>query len=76
MVDFRKYGHIWLKIGGDKGGKYMKTSFQISNLPRPNSVENTCVFSIFGASDSPLNLHVALDRYTDQIHQLQSTLWR
>ena len=64
---------IWVKIGGDKGGKSMKGSFQICNILRPNSVQNTIVFSIF---DSLTNLHVALDRYNEQIMQLQSTLWR
>ena len=54
----------------------MKTVFQICNVLKPNSVENTCVFSVFEATDSPLNLHIALDRYADQIHQLQSTSWR
>ena len=29
---------IWVKIGGDKGGKSMKISFQISTTLSPNSV--------------------------------------
>ena len=54
----------------------MKASFQICNIPRPNSVQNTVIFSIFEAQDSVVNLHVALDRYSDQIKHLHSTLWR
>ena len=32
---------IWVKIRGDKGGGSFKMSFQICNVPHPNSVENT-----------------------------------
>ena len=67
---------IWVKIGGDKGGKSFKTSFQIFNVPRPNSVQNTCVFAVFEANNTPTNLHVALDRFKSQITSLQSTVWR
>ena len=52
-------GEIWLKIGGDKGGKSVKSSFQICNTPNPNSVQNTVVFSVFQAKDTPINLHIA-----------------
>ena len=67
---------IWVKIGGDKGGKSFKMSFQICNVPSPNSVQNTCVFAIFEAKDTTTNLHVALDRFKGQIKSLQSTVWR
>ncbi|KAL5487179.1 hypothetical protein EMCRGX_G019751 [Ephydatia muelleri] len=58
---------IWLKIGGDKGGGTFKMTFQIVNVATPNSVHNTCVFSCFAAGDSVTNLHVALDRFKDQV---------
>lgn len=64
------------KIGGDKGGSTLKASFQLCNVPRPNSVQNTCVFAVFEARDSPSNLHIALDRYNEQIRALQTTEWR
>ncbi len=67
---------IWVKIGGDKGGSSMKTSFQICNVRNPNSVQNTCVFAVFQAPDTSTNLHVALDRFTDQIASLQRAMWR
>ena len=67
---------IWVKIGGDKGGGSFKMSFQICNVPHPNSVENTCVFAAFEASDSALNLHIALDRYKDQVNNFNGTKWR
>ena len=54
----------------------MKTTFQICNVPRLNSVQNTCVFSVFEAKVSPANLHIALDRFHDQVERLQMTLWR
>ena len=66
----------WVKIGGDKGGSILKAAFQLCNAPRANSVQNTCVFSVFEARDSPSNLHIALDRYHNQIGELQSTEWR
>ena len=65
---------IWVKIGGDKGGGSFKMSFQICNVPQLNSAENTCVFA--EASDSAINLHIALDRYKDQVNNLNGTKWR
>ena len=67
---------IWVKIGGDKSGGSFKMSFQICKVPHPNSVENTCVFAAFQASDSAVNLHTALDRYKDQVNNLNRTKWR
>ena len=67
---------IWVKIGGDKGGTTLKASFQGCNVARPNSLQNTCVFAVFEARDSPANLHVALDRYCEQVRSLQSSEWR
>ena len=61
---------------GDKGGKSVKVSFQICNISSPNSVQNTCVFSVFEARDTPVNLHIALHRYHEQIESLKNTTWR
>ena len=65
-----------MKIGGDKGGGSFKMSFQLGSTEKPNPVENTCVFSIFNASDTPTNLHIALARYQDQISNLTTLQWR
>ena len=51
-------------------------SFQIVNVPTPNSVHNTCVFACFAASDSVTNFHVALDRFKDQVEHLHGMKWR
>ena len=67
---------IWVKLGRDKGGTSFKINFRIVNVPHPNSIDNTCVFSVFEAVDTVTNLHVALDRYKDQITELQKTQWR
>ena len=67
---------IWIKIGGDKGGSSFKMNFQICNVATPNSNTNTCVFCAFLAYDSITKLHIALDRYSDQINDLQTTKWR
>ena len=58
-----------MKLGGDKGGNTFKMNFQIVNVPAPN----TCVFCCFAADD---NLHSALDRFRDQVKQLQGMKWR
>ena len=74
--DFIPEEEIWIKIGGDKGGSTMKVNFQILNCPNPNSPVNTCVFALFEAPDSVTNLHLALDRYRDQVDELKSLTWR
>jgi len=61
---------IWVKIGGDKGGGSMKTSFQICNVPHPNSCKNSCVFSIYEAADTTTNLNIALEPFKAQISSL------
>ncbi len=53
-----------------------KMNFQIVNTPRPNSVQNTCVFTAFEAPDSKTNLHLTLSRYKEAVSQLQSYTWR
>ena len=67
---------IWVKLGGDKGGSSFKMNFQILNVENPNSIHNTCVFTAFQAVDTLFNLHVALDRYSEQVNELQQTEWR
>ena len=67
---------VWVKVGGDKGGSSFKMSFQIVNTHYPNSIENTCVFTVFEARDNRTNLEVALEKYKPQISQLQSTSWQ
>ncbi|KAL5481350.1 hypothetical protein EMCRGX_G021488 [Ephydatia muelleri] len=47
----------------------------IVNVATPNSVHNTCVFSCFAAGDSVTNLHVALDRFNDQVEHLHGMKW-
>ena len=67
---------VWLKLGGDKGGETFKANFQIVNVAAPNSVQNTCVFCCFAAGDSFTNLHIALDRYKEQVRHFQTMKWR
>ena len=67
---------IWVKLSGDKGGESFKMSLQVVNTPHPNSVQNTCVFAAFEASDSVTNLKVALARYHEQVNRLQNESWR
>ena len=67
---------IWVKLGGDKGGKTFKMNFQLVNVPAPNSVCNMCVFSCFEAGDTITYLHNALDHHRDQVTELQRMQWR
>ena len=67
---------IWVKLGGDKVGGSFKMNFQIVNIYAPNSVHATCVFSCFEASDSIANLHVALDRFRDEVTEIRNMTWK
>jgi hypothetical protein len=53
----------WIEIRGDKGGSSFKVNFQVVNVPHPNSLQNTCVFTAFEALDSKTNLQMTLERY-------------
>ena len=67
---------VWLKLGGDKGGGTLKMCFQHLNVSSPNAPENTCVFSIFEATDTHTNLQISLGRHTEAITKLESQTWR
>jgi hypothetical protein len=67
---------VWVKICGDKGGSSFKMSLQIMNTAKPNSVKNSCVFTLFEAADKVTNLHIALDRYQSVISDLQKSKWK
>jgi len=67
---------IWLKLGGDKGGGSFKMTFQICNIAHPNSPVNTCAFCVFAANDSPANLKIGLERYKEDIADLETKTWR
>ena len=67
---------VWVKLGGDKGGSSFKMNFQLLHVINPNSIHNTCVFLAFQAGDSIFNLNVALDRYKDQVEDLQESAWK
>ena len=51
-------------------------NFQVVNTLTPNAVHNTCVFSCFEGGDSITNLHVSLDRYKDNVHDLMGMMWK
>ena len=48
--------------------------FQIVNTKAPNSSANTCVFSIFQAPDSVTNLKVVIDRFGQEIDDLEKCI--
>ena len=51
-------------------------SFQVVNTQAPNSPSNTCVFSIFEATDSTTNLKVVGDRFGEDIGRLEEHTWK
>jgi hypothetical protein len=50
--------------------------FQVANVESPNSEKNTVVFCIFEAKDSLPNIRSVLQKYKEQIKQLESMTWR
>ena len=73
---FIKDSEIHAKIGGDHGGGSFRLSYQIANVPHPNSTDNTVVFSIFEAKDYRSNIKIGLSRFREQINALQTMKWR
>ena len=67
---------VWIKLGGDMGGGAFKMNFQIDNTSTPNSIYNTCVFACFEAQDTIANLHIALDRYKEEVVSLAASQWK
>ena len=65
-----------MKLGGDKGGSSFKMSFQIANVESPSAPENTCVFCLFEAPDTVTNLSIALERYKEEIENIQHKIWK
>ena len=68
-------GEIHIKIGGDHGGKSFKACYQICNTSKPNNKDNTVIFSLFEAKDYRSNMKSGLQRFTNQIDELQSLRW-
>ena len=51
-------------------------SYQVCNIEKPNSKENTIVFSVFEAKDCCPNLRIGLGRFKDQIDHLEDSTWK
>ena len=66
---------IQIKIGGDHGGKSFKACFEVCNTEKPNSTDNTIIFSLFEAKDHRSNLRTGLSRFTSQVDELQKLKW-
>lgn len=71
-----KNNEIHIKVCGDHGGGSFKASYEIVNVDKPNSKDNTVVFSIFEAKDYRSNLKIGLLRFKSQIDRLQEMEWR
>ena len=64
---------VWIKLGGDKGGRTFKLAVQIANVASVNSVKNTFVITCFEAADTVANLNIAIGRYQEQLQELTTT---
>ena len=49
---------------------------QVVNVAHPNSIQNTCLLAVFEAGDSPVNLHVSLDQFREQVQELDGMPYR
>ena len=67
---------VWIKVGGDKGGGTTKFYFQVVNVAKANSLFNTTCFCVFAADETLPNIHMAMDRFKDQVNSLQDMKWR
>ena len=50
---------VWIKIGGDQGGKSFKMLFQVANLDQLNALQYTIPFLVFAGKDLPSTENVA-----------------
>lgn len=50
--------------------------FEIGNVQNPNASQNTVIFSLFEAGDTPQNLHLGLQGYDSVIENLNRYKWR
>ena len=66
---------INIKLGGDHRGGSFKINFQVCNTSRPNSKDNTTVFSIFEAKDLWSNMEIGISRFSKQVNELQTMEW-
>lgn len=64
---------LYIKLGGDHGLGSMKIAYQLANLEKPNSSKKTVVFSMFEAKDTYNNMRTVLDRYREQLAELEQT---
>ena len=64
-----------MKIGGTKVAHLLSAPSTIVKIQKLNSTDS-CVFAVFETSDTLTNLHIALDRYKDNISQLQQSTWK
>ena len=54
----------------------MKWIYQICNVNKPNSKDNTSVFNIFEAKDYRSNMRLSITRFSEQIDLLQTMEWK
>lgn len=67
---------VWIKVGGDKGGKTFKQMVQIANVAHPNAPRHTIVVCAFEAVDNQQNLDIGLKRFKEQVVELMTSTWR
>ncbi|XP_077998240.1 uncharacterized protein LOC144451311 [Glandiceps talaboti] len=67
---------VWVKVGGDKGGEFMKTCLEVCNVNHPNSIDNTIIINMFRANDNYKNLEITTKELMAEVSSLDGLLWR
>ncbi len=75
LHSFIPQGVIDLKFGGDHGNDTFKMCYQLTCVEKPNSADNTVIFSIFQGKDNIANLRICLERFKAHIEKLKTVTW-
>ena len=67
---------IFVKLGGDHGGKSFKMFLQIANVLKPNSKQNTIVIGCFADKDFHANLSIIKKIFKQPIEELRTMNWQ
>ena len=67
---------IWVKMGGDHGGRSFKMALQVLNVTSPNAKENTIATLCFEGKDSDENMERMVGTQREAVQQLMQATWR
>ena len=62
--------NLWLLFSGDKGGKHMKSHFEVINCSNAGSVYNVHIFAMYEGSDSHSNMALVPPKFYEAMQRL------